>query len=65
MPGRDHIALKYQEAVVFSQRPTGFRCLCDTSGRHIAVTRLLGKLSEVGIARRKCRFWSKTNESGG
>ncbi|KAI8958520.1 hypothetical protein F5Y11DRAFT_38733 [Daldinia sp. FL1419] len=63
--GRDHVSLKYHEPLVLSQRPTGFRCLCDTSGRHIAVTRLMGEMSKVGVTRRKCTFWSKATDSGG
>ncbi|KAK8052332.1 hypothetical protein PG993_003717 [Apiospora rasikravindrae] len=38
--------------------------MCDTSGRHIAVTRLMGKFSEVGICRRTCTFWPKANGLG-
>ncbi|KAI1477468.1 hypothetical protein F4774DRAFT_389238 [Daldinia eschscholtzii] len=63
--GRDHVSLKYHEPLVFSQRPTGFRCLCDTSGRHIAITRLMGEISKVGISRRKCTFWSQSLALGG
>lgn len=63
--GREHVAFKYHEPLVLSRCPTGFRCLCDVSGRHIAVTRLLGKFSEVGICRRKCTFWSRASVSGG
>ncbi|KAI0099408.1 hypothetical protein F4814DRAFT_433148 [Daldinia grandis] len=63
--GRDHVSLKYHEPLVLSQRPTGFRCLCDTSGRHIAMTRLMGEMSKVGVSRRKCTFWSRTTDFGG
>ena len=45
--------------------PTGFRNLCDVSGRHVAVTKVIGKFSEVGIARRKCTLWSRENDHGG
>ncbi|KAK4213550.1 hypothetical protein QBC37DRAFT_285682 [Rhypophila decipiens] len=63
--GRDHISLKYHEPLVLGTRPTGFRNLCDTSGRHIAVTRLMDQFSDVVVSRRKCTFWSKDTESGG
>ncbi|KAI1466149.1 uncharacterized protein F4812DRAFT_436102 [Daldinia caldariorum] len=63
--GRDHVSLKYHEPLVLSQRPTGFRCLCDTSGRHVAITRLMGEISKVGISRRKCTFWSRCMPLGG
>jgi len=63
--GRDHVSLKYHEPMVFSTRPTTFRNICEASGRHIATTRLMGRFSEVGTARRKCTFWSRKTESGG
>ncbi|KIX02724.1 uncharacterized protein Z518_08666 [Rhinocladiella mackenziei CBS 650.93] len=62
---RDHVSLKYHEPLVLSERPTSFRIICDTSGRHIAVTRLMGEFSDVGICRRKCTFWSKKTGVGG
>ncbi|KAH7345858.1 hypothetical protein BKA66DRAFT_433934 [Pyrenochaeta sp. MPI-SDFR-AT-0127] len=61
----DHIALKYHEPLSFSKHPTKFRCVCESSGRHIAITRIMGKFSNVGIARRKCTFWSTTTKAGG
>lgn len=63
--GRDHISLKYHEPLLLSTLPTDFRNLCDTSGRHIAATRIMGKFSKVGVARRKCTFWSSKNKAGG
>jgi hypothetical protein len=63
--GRDYVSLKYHEPLVFSPEPTGYRNICDTSGRHISVTRVMGKFSEVGVARRKCTLWSRETESGG
>ncbi|KAK7996320.1 hypothetical protein PG991_015787 [Apiospora marii] len=63
--GRDHVSFKYHEPLVLPTRPAGFRNLCDISGRHIAVTRLVGQLSDVGISRRKCTFWSKETEPEG
>ncbi|KAK8118161.1 uncharacterized protein PG998_006442 [Apiospora kogelbergensis] len=63
--GRDHVSLKYHEPLVLPTRPAGFRNLCDVSGRHIAMTRLVGQLSDVGISRRKCTFWSNETPSGG
>jgi hypothetical protein len=63
--GRDYVSLKYHEPLLFSTLPTDFRNLCDVSGRHIAVTRLMGSFSNVGVARRKCTFWSRKNEAGG
>lgn len=63
--GRDHVSLKYHEPLLLSTLPTDFRNLCDASGRHIAVTRIMGKFSEVGVARRKCTLWSRKTETGG
>lgn len=65
VPGRDYVTLKYHQPVVLSCRPDGFRNLCNISGRHIAMTRLLGKFSNVATLRRKCTFWSRRTESGG
>ena len=62
---RDYISFKYHEPIVLSPLPTGFRNLCDVSGRHIAVTRFMGEFSEVAVARRKCTFWSRKTEGGG
>ena len=45
--------------------PTGFRNLCDVIGRYVAVTRVIGKFSEVGITRRKYTLWSRENNYGG
>ena len=63
--GRDYVSIKYHAPLLFSVLPTGFRNLCDVSGRHVAVTRILGPFSEVGVARRKCTFWSRKTEAGG
>lgn len=62
---RDYVSLKYHEPMVLSHRPMGFRNLCDTSGRHLAITRLMGELSTVAISRRKCTFWCKHTASDG
>ncbi|CAO2651292.1 Nn.00g095890.m01.CDS01 [Neocucurbitaria sp. VM-36] len=62
---KDHVAFKYHEPLTLSRCPTEFRCVCESSGRHIAITRLMGKFSNIGIARRKCTFWSKTMKDGG
>jgi hypothetical protein len=63
--GRDHVSLKYHEPMTLSTRPSQFRNLCQTSGRHIAITRIMGNLSEVATSRRKCTFWCKSTVSGG
>ncbi|KAI3322375.1 hypothetical protein HD806DRAFT_536212 [Xylariaceae sp. AK1471] len=63
--GRDYVTLKYHEPLLLSTLPTNFRNLCNESGRHIAVTRINGKFSEVGVVRRKCTFWPRETESGG
>ncbi|KAI0010637.1 hypothetical protein F4779DRAFT_577061 [Xylariaceae sp. FL0662B] len=63
--GRDHVSLKYHEPLLLSTLPTSFRNLCNVSGWHIAVTRIMGRFSEVGVARRKCTFWSRETEYGG
>jgi hypothetical protein len=62
--GRDYVSLKYHEPLLLSTLPTGFRNLCDVSGRHIAVTRILGNFSNVGVARRKCTVWQRKTEVG-
>lgn len=62
--GRNHVCLKYHEPMK-STRPTGFRNLCEVSGRHIAATRIMGVMSDIIVARRKCTFWSTTYNSGG
>ena len=63
--GRNYVSLKYHEPLLMNPLPTGFQNLCDISGRHIAVTKIIGKFSEVGIARRKCTLWSRENDHGG
>ena len=63
--GRDYVSLKYHEPLLFSPLPTEFGNLCEVTGRHIAVTRIMGRFSEVGVARRKCTFWSRKTEAGG
>jgi hypothetical protein len=65
MHGRDYVSFKYHEPLLMCPQPTEFRNLCDVSGRHIAVTRSMGKFSEVGVARRKCTFWSRVEDHGG
>ena len=62
---RDYVSLKYHEPLLLSTLPTEFRNLCEVSGRHIAVTKIMGRFSEVGVARRKCTFWSRKTEAGG
>lgn len=57
---RDHVSLKYHEPILFSKAPQSFRNLCNTSGRHLAATRLQNVFSAVVIARRKCTVWLKT-----
>lgn len=64
MHGRDYVSFKYHELLLMRPQPTKFRNLCDVSGRHIAVTRSMSKLSEVGVARRKCTFWSRVKDHG-
>ena len=61
---REHISLKYHEPLVFSPPPAGFRNLCHVSGRHRAVTRLESEFSRIGVARRKCTFWSRKVDNG-
>ncbi|KAK3897244.1 hypothetical protein C8A05DRAFT_48065 [Staphylotrichum tortipilum] len=63
--GREHVSIKYHEPRELSRLPTDFRNICDTSGRTIAVTRLMGEFTNVGICRRKCTFWAKGDASGG
>ncbi|GIJ92162.1 hypothetical protein Asppvi_011138 [Aspergillus pseudoviridinutans] len=60
---KEHISLKYHEPLVFSPPPTSFRNFCDHTGRHIGITRVMGKLSPVGVARQKCSFWCRGNDS--
>ncbi|KAL4875212.1 hypothetical protein BJY04DRAFT_167406 [Aspergillus karnatakaensis] len=61
---RDHITMKYHEPLLLSPVPEQFRNFCEASGRHIAVTRILGAFSPVGLARRKCSFWSVPRTTG-
>jgi hypothetical protein len=63
--GRDYVSLKYHEPLVFSPAPTGYRNICDVSGRHISVTRVMSNFSEVGVARRKCTIWSRETKDSG
>ncbi|KAL6867921.1 hypothetical protein J3F83DRAFT_765847 [Trichoderma novae-zelandiae] len=63
--GRGHVSFKYHEPAVLSRPPRGFRNLCATSGRHLAITRLMGELSSVALCRRKCTFWCRSADSGG
>jgi hypothetical protein len=57
---RDHRTLKYYEPLEFSSMaPTSFRWVCGTTGRHIGVSRLDGRLTPVGVVRRKCSVWSR------
>ncbi|KAH8693360.1 hypothetical protein GQ44DRAFT_792464 [Phaeosphaeriaceae sp. PMI808] len=63
--GWDYISLKYHEPLLLSTLPTGFQNVCDISGRCIAVARIMGKFSEVGVVRRKCTLWSIEAEASG
>jgi hypothetical protein len=63
--GRQHISLKYHEALTICPRPTGFRNICQTTGRHLMASRTSDRFSEVLIARRKCTVWSRKTERGG
>jgi hypothetical protein len=60
---RDHVSLKYHEALVFSPPRTSFRNFCDHTGRHIRITRVMGRFSPISVARRKCSFWCRRNNS--
>jgi hypothetical protein len=42
-----------------------FQNNCKTSGWHVGVTRINGKFEREVFVRRKCSFWSRTNEDGG
>ena len=63
--GRNYVSLKYHEPLSLSVVPTGFRNLCEVSGRHIAVTKIMGSYCEDVILRRKCTFWSRKLATGG
>ncbi|KAK4169562.1 hypothetical protein QBC43DRAFT_251981 [Cladorrhinum sp. PSN259] len=63
--GREHFSFKYHEPLVLSKPPTRFSNVCDTSGRHFAITRVMGRFSAVGVCRRKCTFWSKADRQTG
>lgn len=63
--GRSYVSLKYHEPLSLSVVPTGFRNLCEVSGRHIAVTKIMGSFCEDVILRRKCTFWSRKLATGG
>jgi hypothetical protein len=62
--GREHVSMKYHEPLVLSKKPTDFRNICDTSGRTIAVTRLMGEFSPVGIADASVRFGARRMDQG-
>jgi hypothetical protein len=71
---RTHLALKYYEVMAFDRRPTSFRWVCGTTGRHIGVTRELkweetrdevDQFADVGIVARKCGVWSRRRPGGG
>lgn len=61
---RDHMVMKYHEPMELDPVPSSFRLSCGSSGRHIATSRFNGVFSQVGIVRRKCSWWSKTEEDG-
>ncbi|KAK8050916.1 hypothetical protein PG993_002301 [Apiospora rasikravindrae] len=58
--GQEHFRIKYFELLPLpeSLRHT-FVLKCALSGRHIAVTRLMGSYLDIGIVRRKCSIWRR------
>ncbi|MCJ1469185.1 hypothetical protein MMC07_007818 [Pseudocyphellaria aurata] len=62
---RGYVSFKYHEPLVLSPTPCGFRTVCEISGRHIAITRLMGKFLDIAAVRRKCTFWSEELDDGG
>ncbi|KAL4866209.1 hypothetical protein BDV12DRAFT_138254 [Aspergillus spectabilis] len=64
MHSRDHITMKYHEPLILSPVPEQFRNFCEASGRHIAVTRIMGAFSPIGLMRRKCSFWTRERNTG-
>ena len=59
---RDYVALAYAELVRLPYlRNGGFRAYCAATDRHVGVTRAIGKVQDVGMARRKCAVWHRQN----
>jgi len=62
---RQHYTMKYYELVGLPKNAQGeFGVCCAVTGRHIGVSRVKGKFSDVGIMRRKCSIWRQTRPSG-
>jgi hypothetical protein len=57
--------LPYFEMMHFKERNTDFETSCRTTGRHVGITRLNGNYEQEVVVRRKCSFWSRTNQNGG
>jgi len=60
-----HYTMKYFELVSLPKEAQGsFALCCADTGRHVGVTRTMGKFGEVGVARRKCTIWRQMHSSG-
>lgn len=57
--------LRYWEPLHFSTPITTFSIACAATGRHISMTRSGDDYLTVGIVRRKCSFWWRTEPDGG
>ncbi|KAL8376858.1 hypothetical protein RB595_007811 [Gaeumannomyces hyphopodioides] len=61
---RQHYTMKYFELIRLPESVQGvFKMCCAMTGRHIGVTRIKGKFSEVGVVRRKCSIWRQASST--
>lgn len=62
---REHVTLPYFElcSIPASVQNT-FKLYCGITGRHLGVTRYMGKFSNAGTLRRKCSIWKRDKPGG-
>lgn len=57
---REHVTLPYFELCsIPSSVQNTFKLCCAVTGRHLGVTRYMGKFSDAGTLRRKCSIWKR------
>lgn len=62
---REHVTLPYFELCsIPSSVQNTFKLCCAVTGRHLGVTRYMGKFSDAGTLRRKCSIWKRDGSSG-
>jgi hypothetical protein len=65
LKSREHCTMKYFQLFSLPENARGcFKMCCQTTGRHIGVTRVKGEFSNVGILRRKCSIWTRQTGPG-